>query len=175
MGVLNIAAAFALVNIQSSVHSPAWEALHESRHAADSRFFSGPRREPAALPRYGRRGCAGPVTLAMQTDQSIILNPAALAKPAVVPEWRNRQAGMAYRQLGRTGLMTSEFISGGDPIRTPNYKHLDLALEMGLNYLDMAPASTQKRPRGRAAYLLAFVKNGSHSARRLATDIGPEG
>jgi aryl-alcohol dehydrogenase-like predicted oxidoreductase len=36
--------------------------------------------------------------------------------------------------------MVSEFISGGDPIRTPNYKHLDLALEMGLNYLDMAPA-----------------------------------
>ncbi len=80
-----------------------------------------------------------PVTLAVQTDQSI-LNPAALAKPAVVPEWRNRQAGMAYRQLGRTGLMVSEFISGGDPIRTPNYEHLDLALEMGLNYLDMAPA-----------------------------------
>ena len=55
-------------------------------------------------------------------------------------EWRNRQPGMAYRRLGRTGLMISEIICGGDPIRTDNYKHVDLAIEMGLNYLDMAPA-----------------------------------
>lgn len=54
-------------------------------------------------------------------------------------EWRNRQAGMAYRRLGRTGMMISEVVCGGDPIRTPNYKHIGLALEMGLNYLDMAP------------------------------------
>ena len=54
-------------------------------------------------------------------------------------EWRNRQAGMAYRRLGRTGMMISEVVCGGDPIRTPNYKHVSLALEMGLNYLDMAP------------------------------------
>src|SRR5689334_17958539 len=55
-------------------------------------------------------------------------------------EWRNKQPGMAYRRLGRTGLMISEIICGGDPIRTDNYKHVDLAIEMGLNYLDMAPA-----------------------------------
>jgi aryl-alcohol dehydrogenase-like predicted oxidoreductase len=55
-------------------------------------------------------------------------------------EWRNRQPGMAYRRLGRTGLMISEVVSGGDPITVDNYKHLELALEMGLNYLDMAPA-----------------------------------
>ncbi|MDQ2711349.1 MAG: aldo/keto reductase [Acidobacteriota bacterium] len=55
-------------------------------------------------------------------------------------EWRNKQAGMAYRRLGRTGLMISEIVSGGDPIRSGNYQHLNLALEMGLNYLDMAPA-----------------------------------
>lgn len=54
-------------------------------------------------------------------------------------EWRNRQVGMAYRRLGRTGMMISEVVCGGDPIRTPNYKHIGLALEMGLNYLDMAP------------------------------------
>ena len=58
-------------------------------------------------------------------------------------EWRNRQTGMAYRQLGRTGLMTSEVICGGDPIKLDNYQHLNLALEMGLNYLDMAPAYDQ--------------------------------
>jgi aryl-alcohol dehydrogenase-like predicted oxidoreductase len=55
-------------------------------------------------------------------------------------EWRNKQPGMAYRRLGRTGLMISEVVSGGDPITPENFKHLRLALEMGLNYLDMAPA-----------------------------------
>ncbi|MGH9630627.1 MAG: aldo/keto reductase [Bryobacteraceae bacterium] len=55
-------------------------------------------------------------------------------------EWRNRQSGMSYRRLGRTGMMISEVVSGGDPIRKDNYEHLNLALEMGLNYLDMAPA-----------------------------------
>src|SRR5437764_10302899 len=55
-------------------------------------------------------------------------------------EYRNRQSGMAYRRWGRTNLMISEIVCGGDPIRTNNYKHLHLALEMGLNYLDMAPA-----------------------------------
>ncbi len=47
---------------------------------------------------------------------------------------------MAYRQLGRTGLMVSEVVSGGDPIRNDNYKHLELAMELGLNYMDMAPS-----------------------------------
>src|SRR3954464_6803442 len=55
-------------------------------------------------------------------------------------EWRNKQPGMAYRRLGRTGMMISEVVSGGDPITSQNYKHLALAIDMGLNYLDMAPA-----------------------------------
>jgi aryl-alcohol dehydrogenase-like predicted oxidoreductase len=55
-------------------------------------------------------------------------------------EWRNKQPRMAYRRLGRTCLMISEVISGGDPINSNNYQHLNLAIEMGLNYLDMAPA-----------------------------------
>ncbi len=55
-------------------------------------------------------------------------------------EWRNKQSGMAYRKLGRTGLMISEVLSGGDPIRSTNYEHLNLAIEKGLNYLDMAPS-----------------------------------
>jgi aryl-alcohol dehydrogenase-like predicted oxidoreductase len=60
--------------------------------------------------------------------------------PTANSEWRNKQPGMAYRRLGRTNLMISEIIAGGDPIRTDNYEHLSLALDMGLNYLDMAPA-----------------------------------
>jgi aryl-alcohol dehydrogenase-like predicted oxidoreductase len=67
------------------------------------------------------------------------LAPLAAQTPAD-GEWRNRQAGMAYRRLGRTNMMVSEIVSGGDPIRLDNYEHLNLALEMGLNYLDMAPA-----------------------------------
>ena len=55
-------------------------------------------------------------------------------------EWRNKQSSMAYRRMGRSGLMISEVVSGGDPISSTNYEHLNLALEMGLNYLDMAPA-----------------------------------
>lgn len=65
---------------------------------------------------------------------------AAAPPPASAPEWRNRQSSMTYRRLGRTNLMISEIVSGGDPIRPGNFEHLNLALEMGLNYLDMAPA-----------------------------------
>lgn len=66
------------------------------------------------------------------------IRPAASAEP-VKQEWRNRKPGMAYRQLGRTGMMISEVVCGGDPVSTTNWKHLELALDMGLNYLDMAP------------------------------------
>jgi aryl-alcohol dehydrogenase-like predicted oxidoreductase len=55
-------------------------------------------------------------------------------------EWRNKQPTMAYRRFGRTRLMISEIVSGGDPISSTNYEHVNLAIEMGLNYLDMAPA-----------------------------------
>jgi aryl-alcohol dehydrogenase-like predicted oxidoreductase len=62
---------------------------------------------------------------------------------ATTVEWRNQQSGMAYRRLGRTGMMISEIVSGGDPIKLDNYEHLNLALEKGLNYLDMAPSYNQ--------------------------------
>ena len=68
----------------------------------------------------------------------IALAPAQTSQPS--GEWRNKQSGMSYRKLGRTGMMISEVVSGGDPIRSNNWQHLNLALEMGLNYLDMAPA-----------------------------------
>ncbi len=55
-------------------------------------------------------------------------------------EWRNRQPGVAYRRLGRTGYMVSEVVMGGNPIAPANHEHVLLALDMGLNYLDTAPA-----------------------------------
>ncbi len=47
---------------------------------------------------------------------------------------------MAYRQLGRTGYMVSEVVNGGDPVNPTNLGPAELAIEMGLNYLDTAPA-----------------------------------
>jgi len=61
-------------------------------------------------------------------------------QPDIQPEWRNKQAGMAYRQLGNTGLMISEVVNGGDPVRLNNLRTTEIAMERGLNYLDMAPA-----------------------------------
>lgn len=58
----------------------------------------------------------------------------------VVPEWRNQQDGMAYRMLGRTGMMISEVVNGGDPVVQTNTRPTEIAIEKGLNYLDMAPA-----------------------------------
>src|SRR6476661_6363683 len=70
-----------------------------------------------------------------------ILSTKADAAPAgTAGEWRNRQAGVAYRRLGRTGYMISEVVMGGNTITPDNYEHILEALDMGLNYLDTAPA-----------------------------------
>ena len=64
-----------------------------------------------------------------------------MSKKAVVDqEWRNKQPGMAYRQLGRTGYMVSEVVNGGDPVSTNTIEQVEYAIEKGLNYLDTAPA-----------------------------------
>lgn len=71
----------------------------------------------------------------------------AFASPLMPPlpqagkvEWRNRQAGMKYRPLGgRTGFIISEIVCGGDPIAPNNSRHVEIAIERGLNYLDTAP------------------------------------
>jgi len=95
-------------------------------------------------------------------------------KPAradkVKPEWRNRKEGMAYRRLGRTGMMVSEIVCGGDPITLENYKHLELALEKGLNYLDMAPAYN-KGDTERAYGKLLAAKPGRRKQVFLATKV----
>lgn len=64
----------------------------------------------------------------------------AFAADQTPVEWRNRQSGMAYRRLGRTGFMVSEIVMGGNLISPRNYDHVLAALDMGLNYLDTAPA-----------------------------------
>jgi aryl-alcohol dehydrogenase-like predicted oxidoreductase len=73
------------------------------------------------------------------------LSPAFSAPPPTDAEWRNKQAGMKYRRLGRTGFMVSEIVCGGDPIAPDNRRHVEVAFEQGLNYLDTAPAYGQGR------------------------------
>jgi aryl-alcohol dehydrogenase-like predicted oxidoreductase len=55
-------------------------------------------------------------------------------------EWPNRQEGMAYRRLGRTNFMVSEMVMGGTSVAPDNYEFVLQAVDMGLNYLDTAPA-----------------------------------
>jgi aryl-alcohol dehydrogenase-like predicted oxidoreductase len=62
------------------------------------------------------------------------------ALAAAAEEWRNKQAGMKYRRLGRTGFMVSEIVLGGDPIAPDNRRQAEVAFERGLNYFDTAPA-----------------------------------
>jgi len=69
--------------------------------------------------------------------------PCTPSAPQADVEWRNKQSAMRYRRLGRTGLMISEIVCGGDPISPENERHVELAIEMGLNYLDTAPAYGQ--------------------------------
>lgn len=64
----------------------------------------------------------------------------AQGQPRQETEWRHRTSGMAYRRLGRTGYMISEFVMGGNLIAPDNNDHVLLAVEMGLNYFDTAPA-----------------------------------
>jgi aryl-alcohol dehydrogenase-like predicted oxidoreductase len=82
---------------------------------------------------------------------------AARAVPAASPgEWRNRQPELAYRRFGRTGFMISEVVMGGNTISPANYEHVLEAIDMGLNYLDTAPAYGQgKSEEGYARVLKA--------------------
>lgn len=56
------------------------------------------------------------------------------------PEWRNKQDGMVYRQLGRTGFMVSELVYGTERNSPDNTRPVELAFEKGINYFDTAPA-----------------------------------
>jgi predicted aldo/keto reductase-like oxidoreductase len=65
-------------------------------------------------------------------------------------EWRNRQSDMAYRRLGRTGLMVSEIVCGGSGTTDNGIAHIELGIEMGLNYLDTA--ASYGRGKGEKAF-----------------------
>ena len=79
------------------------------------------------------RGSAAALALALQSK-------ADANNDANAGEWRNRNPEMAYRRLGRTNYMVSEIICGGNTIAPDNFRHVEEAIERGLNYLDTAPA-----------------------------------
>ncbi len=62
------------------------------------------------------------------------------ASETAAGEWRNRNPEMSYRRLGRTNYMISEVVCGGNTIAPDNFRHVEEAVERGLNYLDTAPA-----------------------------------
>jgi len=71
----------------------------------------------------------------------------------VKQECRNRQDGMVYRQLGRTGFMVSELVYGTERNNPDNTRPVEIAFEKGINYFDTAPAYN----RGLAEATLAKV------------------
>ena len=75
-----------------------------------------------------------------------------LAKSVIAQEWRNRQQGMTYGPLGKTGFMVSRIVMGGNEITPDNYEHVLRAIDSGLNYLDTSPAY------GRGKSELAYAK-----------------
>src|SRR3989442_12494416 len=75
-------------------------------------------------------------------------------------EWRNKQSEMRYRKLGGTGFMISEFVCGGDPISPTNNRHVELTIELCLNYLETAPASRDgQTDRGYSAVIAAGTRH----------------
>lgn len=76
---------------------------------------------------------AGGAAIALSTGS-------VLLQSAVSQEWRNRQSGMSYRPLGKTGFMISGVVMGGNEISPENYEHILRAIDSGLNYLDTSPA-----------------------------------
>ena len=70
---------------------------------------------------------------------------AAGAAAAAQEEWRNRQPGMSYRRLGRTNFQISSMVMGGNTITPAAADYVMHALDLGLNYLDTAPAYGQGR------------------------------
>ena len=73
-------------------------------------------------------------------------------------EWRNCNPDMAYRRLGRTNYMVSEIVCGGNTIAPDNFRHVEEAIERGLNYLDTAPAYGRGRSELGYAKVVAGAK-----------------
>jgi aryl-alcohol dehydrogenase-like predicted oxidoreductase len=111
-------------------------------------------------------------SLALAAGAAGLTGASAFAAPPANAEWRNRQAGMKYRRLGRTGFMVSEIVLGGDPIAPDNRRQAEVAFERGLNYFDTAPAYGQGK--SEAGYAEALRAVGRQNV-FLTTKVSPLG
>ncbi len=77
-------------------------------------------------------------TAAASALSGAVLTGTKAAAAAPNEEWRNRQAGMTYRRLGRTGYMISSMGLGGDDVAPDNNDFVLWAMDLGVNYFDTA-------------------------------------
>ena len=110
---------------------------------------------------------AGGASLARASTPSSGTAP-ALSKPEM---WRNREPGMAYRRLGRTGFMVSELSMGGSgPINNPEGVGVFReAIEKGVNYFDCA--SRYNRGASEEGWGVLFKEPGVREKVFIATKI----
>jgi aryl-alcohol dehydrogenase-like predicted oxidoreductase len=87
----------------------------------------------------------------------------------ITPEWRNKQEGMSYRQLGRTGLMVSELVFGTERNNPENIRPVEIALEQGINYFDTAP--TYNKGLAEAALAKVFHTQSKRDKAFIATKV----
>lgn len=104
-----------------------------------------------------RKGSVAALTLPLISGPGSVLSDSIQAeeKSLLKPEWRNRQEGMVYRKLGRTGLIVSELIYGTELNNPDNLRPVEIAFDRGINYFDTAPTYN----RGLAEATLAKVFN----------------
>lgn len=102
---------------------------------------------------------------------SVLQNTVERSIQRINPEWRNKQEGMIYRQLGRTGLMVSELVYGTERITPENTRPIEIAIERGINYYDTAP----QYGKGAAETSLGKVLNTPSKREKvfIATKISP--
>ena len=100
---------------------------------------------------FVRGGSAAALAIALEAK-------AATSESGDAAEWRNRNPDMAYRRLGRTNYMISEVVCGGNTIAPDNFRHVEEAIERGLNYLDTAPAYGRGRSESGYAKVIAGSK-----------------
>ena len=86
-----------------------------------------------------KHGVAAASVMAVVSGSRLAGSPkAATVSTNPDPEWRNRQEGMEYRRLGRTGFMVSAMVVGGGGLSRDNYRFIARAIERGVNYIDTA-------------------------------------